>query len=537
MAHNNTPIKDVEKSQDDADASTEEMDIDSDSDIDSDIPLTSPLFSFTSRLATTGPSGPPPNIPLPPNSPHTSTTEDKDPNRTTIGQLPTYPSSLSIPLTKPLTLNLRQPTIPGSITVPSIIKSPASTPSPTVLTHQPRIKHQEHNALGIPCPRKGKADKAIPRYLSAAFQKFPFKGGDERLDGQKFEDGAVEPLRLGVKRGSVGGGEGDGGRGGSEVTEQVTHDLDVMLGLSKQKDGLEGYNGQQQPLIIGIASVGGPGAGLEAGPGDSDKKGEGDTSAADDDDIKDEEKSDAAGSAAGEEVLKKKKRRRTRGGGKKAAGTASPGRAPVGTPATPSASGDVGSFISIPVDLLLRPNEGVEPSWDDDEEEEQNRGGKGEGGGKAGSLPPPPPPPPFPPSPPKPTSSSHSAHDSSTLKAKSPFVPAPPAEKRVPPVKLEDRAPTMWSRPQGFEVPRREFDSQRLDRERADLEHLVRGDDERPGESPWGSNSRAAGGGITANDGTDALKSPKRLIDSLPPRKEVSLEFSFCFAIPVMSIS
>ncbi|KAK0121400.1 hypothetical protein ONS96_014973 [Cadophora gregata f. sp. sojae] len=57
---------------------------------------------------------------------------------------------------------------------------------------------------------------------------------------------------------------------------------------------------------------------------------------------------------------------------------------------------------------------------------------------------------------------------------KSPFGAAVPKEKQLPPIQEGSKAPTMISHAQGMELPRRMYDGERLLRERADLESLLR---------------------------------------------------------------
>lgn len=83
---------------------------------------------------------------------------------------------------------------------------------------------------------------------------------------------------------------------------------------------------------------------------------------------------------------------------------------------------------------------------------------------------------------------------------KSPFIPAAPPEKRLPKLKEGERAPTMFSHPQGIDVPRREYDAERVARERAELLGLGREGGGGRGDS--GKDSEE--GGVIEGNGDDA---------------------------------
>ncbi|MAD85446.1 MAG: hypothetical protein CL912_20995 [Deltaproteobacteria bacterium] len=88
----------------------------------------------------------------------------------------------------------------------------------------------------------------------------------------------------------------------------------------------------------------------------------------------------------------------------------------------------------------------------------------------------------------------------SPKQVKSPFVPAVPPEERLPIIKEGERAPAMFSHPQGIDVPRREYDGERVVRERADLINLVWRGDTREGGVNEGNGARDGGDITTTGD-------------------------------------
>ncbi|KAG4441285.1 hypothetical protein IFR05_003213 [Cadophora sp. M221] len=439
MDHSNRqPTDDPNGSQEEITTSREEPSI------DLSVPPTPPLFTSTIPLTTTSPSSfPQPNTPLPPYPP------PRGPNRTIIPDFSTYRSLLPNPsplhpylhtapaplqVQRPLTLNLREPQIPGTVqgAVSEIDPTPASTPSPSTLTCQIGLRDQEDGSLGIPSPNTraggGGGEKTIPPHLRAAYKKYPVKrvgGGD--LGAQDGDDGVgvLMPLRIGRKRGGggegVGGEEGRGARGSegqgggeSPVMGQTMMDIDALLGLSPQDGEVEDYIGKQKPVFVGMASfpvpvlVSGAGAGAKSGGGaglsgggneDGDSDGKDDTTSVVESD--DEDHNVSATSGTGSEVVKTKKKRRrgTRRSGKKVNKRTDTALGDT-TPAVPSAPG---------------------------------RGGFGP------------------------------STTSPKPKCKSPFLPAVPAEQRLPLTKPENSAPTMRSHPEGLNVPSRQYDSNRLE--------------------------------------------------------------------------
>lgn len=217
MADEGSPIKELNNTQD----------IDN---LEYDIPPTAPLFS---NLTTRGLAS-------------SSPTED----------LPTLPSdaSTSTTKTKPLTINL----LAKDSDVPRITNTPASTPSPTGLSHPP--KSQSPSTLTIPkqlnSPDREVA-KAVPPWLKAAYRKF----------GQNIavvdKDATFEVKALNVTKKKVSPTASPVVPNStpvdplSPITGSVMLDIDQLLRLNPtpQFSGLEEFLTPQDPLIIGMASV------------------------------------------------------------------------------------------------------------------------------------------------------------------------------------------------------------------------------------------------------------------------------------------